>query len=237
MASVRGMGVAVMISWCGRRPCLSPFSESLRRCCTPKRCCSSTMTSARAAKSMPSWNSAWVPTTTRTFPPAIASSALRRVRAVCEPDTRATVSPSGANQSCRVRQCCSASSSVGAIRAACRPLPAARAAAAAATTVLPQPTSPCSSRTIGTPVARSSCASRSARDWARVRANGSASRNRRDSPAPSASAQAGSVFSARFLSLSVRWCASSSSNASRRCAGWRPAASSASCASRGGRCR
>ena len=48
-----------------------------------------------------------------------------------------------------MRQCCSASSSVGAISAAWPPLPTARAAAAAATTVLPQPTSPCTSRTMG----------------------------------------------------------------------------------------
>src|SRR5205807_1682929 len=81
MARVRGMGVAVMISWCGTRPSFCPFSESLRRCCTPKRCCSSTMTSARRANSMPSWKSACVPITTRTSPEAIASSALRRVRA------------------------------------------------------------------------------------------------------------------------------------------------------------
>ncbi len=37
-----------------------------------------------------------------------------------------------------------------------------------------------------------------------------------------------------FISFKPRWCASSSSNANRRCAGCRPAASSTSCASRGG---
>ena len=39
---------------------------------------------------MPSWNSACVPTTMRTSPEAIASSALLRVRAGCEPDSSAT---------------------------------------------------------------------------------------------------------------------------------------------------
>ena len=97
-----------MISWCGRRPAWRPFSESLRRCCTPKRCCSSTMTSASPANSMPSWKSAWVPTTTRTSPAAIAASALRRVRAGTLPDSSATVSPSGANHAWKLRQCCSA---------------------------------------------------------------------------------------------------------------------------------
>ncbi len=46
--------------------------------------------------------------------------------------------------------CCHASSSVGAINADCMPLRDANTIAAAATSVLPLPTSPCSSRFIGT---------------------------------------------------------------------------------------
>ena len=102
MASVRGIGVAVMISWCGMRPCFSPFCASFRRCCTPKRCCSSTMTSPRRANSIPSWKSACVPTTMRTSPAARAASALRRVRALCEPESSATVSPSGCEPGAQV---------------------------------------------------------------------------------------------------------------------------------------
>ena len=49
----------------------------------------------------------------------------------------------GRNQRSKFLACCSASSSVGAMSATCNPQPTARAAAAAATTVLPQPTSPC----------------------------------------------------------------------------------------------
>ena len=40
MDRVRGIGVAVITSWCG----CSPFSVRRRRWCTPKRCCSSTTT-------------------------------------------------------------------------------------------------------------------------------------------------------------------------------------------------
>src|SRR6185312_12939531 len=74
----------------------------------------------------------------RTSPAAIASSALLRTLAGCEPDTIATGRCSGWNHWQKFRQCCSASSSVGAMSTACMPEPAARAAAAAATIVLPQ---------------------------------------------------------------------------------------------------
>ena len=46
-----------------------------------------------------------------------------------------------------VARCCRARISVGAISAACRPASITVAAASSATTVLPEPTSPCSSRT------------------------------------------------------------------------------------------
>ena len=49
----------------------------------------------------------------------------------------------------KFRACCSASSSVGAMTPACAPCSTARRAASAATTVLPEPTSPCTSRIIG----------------------------------------------------------------------------------------
>src|SRR5882672_9224159 len=80
MASVRGMGVAVMISWCGSFPW--PFCRSCRRCCTPKRCCSSMIASAREANFMLSWNSACVPTIIRACPAAMAASAARQARMI-----------------------------------------------------------------------------------------------------------------------------------------------------------
>ena len=62
IATVRGIGVAVMTSVCGVRS-IGAISRSLSRCRTPKRCCSSTITKPRSANSTPSWISACVPTT------------------------------------------------------------------------------------------------------------------------------------------------------------------------------
>ena len=160
-------GVAVMINWCGSLPPCAPLSRNDRRWCTPKRCCSSTMTRPSLSNSIDSWNSACVPTTSLISPLTTASSALRRARAGSDPVTSATGMSSARNQRSKFLACCSASSSVGAMSAACNPLPTARAAAAAATTVLPQPTSPCTSRTMGWSAARSPSTSASARDCAR----------------------------------------------------------------------
>ena len=103
IASVRGIGVAVMISWCGTRPCLLPLllqpqallhaeavllvdddeREVLRTRCPPG--------TARACRPR-----------CAPRPRRSSASALRRVRAGCDPDSSATVSPSGANQSLEV---------------------------------------------------------------------------------------------------------------------------------------
>ncbi len=74
--SVRGMGVAVMMSRSGCGP--SAFSRRLTRWCTPKRCCSSTTARPRRAKRTPSWMRAWVPTTTSTVPSAVEASTPAR---------------------------------------------------------------------------------------------------------------------------------------------------------------
>ena len=121
-----------------------------------------------------------------------------RVRALCDPVSRLTRTPSGSNQADSVRACCSASSSVGAMKAAWAPLPIARAAAAAAMTVLPQPTSPWTSRAIGAclpdrdrPRAARAAAHRSA-GTAATRAAGPRGRGRAQRPrgiAPRASPQ------------------------------------------------
>ena len=191
MASVRGIGVAVMISWCGSRPACAPFSESRSRCCTPKRCCSSTMTSARRANSMPSWNSACVPTTRRISPAAIAASALRRVRAGWPPDSSATGLAERGEPVAEVAPVL-LGEQLGR-RHERRLRTAARGArrGQAATTVLPQPTSPCSSRTIGTLPARSRSASPSTRACAAVSVNGSDARSRRARAASSGQRRGG----------------------------------------------
>ena len=61
-----------------------------------------------------------------------------------------TVTGNGANRSRNVRRCCSASSVVGTSTATCLPLMTALHAARTATSVLPNPTSPQSSRSMGT---------------------------------------------------------------------------------------
>jgi hypothetical protein len=57
--------------------------------------------------------------------------------------------PSGSSHCTSLRKCCSARISVGAISAHCQPASDGHAAASAATTVLPEPTSPCSRRCMG----------------------------------------------------------------------------------------
>ena len=72
IATVRGIGVAVITSTCGGAPALA-FSAA--RCSTPKRCCSSTTTSPRSANCTCSSSRAWVPITMPASPPAASASA------------------------------------------------------------------------------------------------------------------------------------------------------------------
>ena len=99
-------------------------------------------------------------------PEAASSSASLRAAAPSEPVSRATVvacscppsmSPAARSPSMRVieRWCCWARTSVGASRAAWPPESTTRSIARSATTVLPEATSPCSSRCIGWSAARS----------------------------------------------------------------------------------
>ncbi|MNL34950.1 hypothetical protein D3C87_1569480 [compost metagenome] len=116
MASVRGIGVAVMINWCGHMRPPTPFCRNASLCCTPKRCCSSMITSARFLNCTSSWNNAWVPTTIG-VPLAICSSAATRFLPLSLPASHATSMPSGSSQRLKVMKCCSARISVGAISA------------------------------------------------------------------------------------------------------------------------
>ena len=80
------------------------------------------------------------------------------------------------------RWCCWASTSVGASSAACPPESTTWSIARSATTVLPEPTSPCSSRCIGWPWPSSSAISSPTLRWPSVSANGSRSSNRSRMP-------------------------------------------------------
>ncbi len=87
IATVRGMGVAVITSTCGGSAALSVRAA---RCSTPKRCCSSTTTSPRSANETVSSSRAWVPTTMPASPLAIRSSGSRRWVLVIDPVSSST---------------------------------------------------------------------------------------------------------------------------------------------------
>ena len=142
-------------------------------CSTPKRCCSSVMTRPRRRKATPWERRAWVPTTKGSSPDARAARTFRFSFAFMEPVRRPTGMPAGASMAARVLQCCSAKISVGAIMAHCQPDRTASQAQPAATAVLPEPTSPWTSRFMGRERAKSAAASSRARRWAPVRVKGS----------------------------------------------------------------
>ena len=96
----------------------------------------------------------------------------------------ATVTGSPAKRAEKVRKCCRESKVVGTTTATCEPDIAVTKAARSATSVLPKPTSPQISRSIGRPDARSSRTSAIARDWSSVSTKGKRAQN--SSHAPSA---------------------------------------------------
>jgi hypothetical protein len=194
MASVRGIGVADIISMCGRaaepplRPASPPglscagrsASSSCRagqRCSTPKRCCSSITASASAVNCTWSWITAWVPITSAASPLATSSSISARSFLRWLPVSHATRRPrgasSGSSQPISLRKVL-LRQDLG--RRHQRALPARvdrDAAASAATMVLPEPTSPCSSRCMGGSRARLAAISSLTRRCAPVSWNGS----------------------------------------------------------------
>ena len=87
-------------------------------------------------------------------------------------------------------KCCSASVSVGAISAAWPPDSTARSIAYSATTVLPEPTSPISSRCIGRSRSSSASIVSIAFCWSPVGANGSESASQRAVSSPGGSSGA-----------------------------------------------
>ena len=214
-ASVRGIGVAVITSTSG---CM-PLRRSVARWITPKRCCSSMIAKPSCLKRTVSCTSAWVPTASCALPSASRAHASRRSFAPVVPVSRTGSKRDGANSRAIFRKCCSASSSVGAMKAACNPFSIATSAARSATMVLPDPTSPCSSRFIGCVRRRSSTISFNACRWWPVRRNGSTSRAARRMRSSTAI-----VCGLRSVSVSRRfnarpsWNTKNSSKISRSCA-------------------
>ena len=123
--------------------------SSARRWLTPKRCCSSTTATASRSNSTASSISAWVPTSSFSSPLRELAEQVGAAAAGREPVSSAACTSSPGISFCSVAKCCSASVSVGAISAAWPPDSTARSIAYSATTVLPEPTSPISSRCIG----------------------------------------------------------------------------------------
>ena len=164
------MGVADIRSRCG----CAPFSSSAARCATPKRCCSSAITRPRSAKTVVSVSSAWVPITTSASPAAMRTRRARFCAGVMEPVSNAQRTPRGARSGSSRSKCCRARISVGARSAVWRPFFAVQKAAAAATMVLPLPTSPCTRRLMGRPARKSVRISSIARRCAPVSSKGSA---------------------------------------------------------------
>ena len=216
------------------RPCRAASA----RCCTPNRCCSSMITSAE-----PRERDAFLRTARacRSTTSQLAGREQRRARCARAraASTRSAARRDGrarSSQRAKLAACCSASSSVGAITAVCLPAPRPRSAASAATTVLPEPTSPCSSRCIGCGSARSARISANARCCARGERERQRGPKTRELLARLGNGHERSLRIASAEALSDNRCATSSSTAIRRCAGWWPVASSAVAASCGGRC-
>ena len=82
MATVRGIGVAVMTNKCGG---VTAFPLRASRCSTPKRCCSSTTIKPKSLNSTLSPSSACVPITIPAAPDAACASASLRDAALCDP--------------------------------------------------------------------------------------------------------------------------------------------------------
>ena len=132
---------------------------SAERCMTPKRCCSSVMTSPRPGYSTFSVNSACVPTR-RSISCRCSASRMAFFSPVrMEPVSRHTRRPKGERSFVSVWACCCARISVGAIKADTAPFFAQHQISAAATSVFPEPTSPCTSLFIALPEVKSFSAS------------------------------------------------------------------------------
>ena len=168
ISRVRGMGVADMESTSTLVRIV--FSASL--CSTPKRCSSSTITSPRSLNWTSLESSRWVPITTSTEPSAIPSRVSLDSLAFWNRDSGLTRTGKPANRSVKVSVCWRASSVVGTRTATCLPSCTALNAARTATSVLPKPTSPEISRSMGTAASMSCFTSLMVVSWSGVSMNG-----------------------------------------------------------------
>ena len=164
MLSVRGMGVAVIARWSTWTAIRFNFSLAD----TPKRCSSSTTSRPRSRKPTSFDSNRWVPITMSTVPLRSPATTCFCCFGVRNRDSSSTSTGNGSNLDSKTRKCCAASTVVGARTATCLPSIAALNAALSATSVLPNPTSPASSRSIGADASMSAKTSRMARAWSAV---------------------------------------------------------------------
>ncbi len=195
---VRGIGVAVSVSTC--TSALIDFSRSLWE--TPKCCSSSTISRPSSVNVIDFASSAWVPTTMLMEPSAMPLRTSLASLAVTMRESCATLTGSPWKRAEKVRKCWRASSVVGTTTATCVPAMAATKAARNATSVLPKPTSPQISRSIGRPEAMSSSTSAMARAWSSVSANGKRAQNSSKLPSAGAMISASRTFRAAAMRIS-----------------------------------
>ena len=208
-ARLRGIGVAVITSMSGGAS--RPLPASSSRWVTPNRCCSSITARRRSWNDTSRWNTAWVPTRTCVVPAARSRRIAARSSPLSRPVSAAILTPASAASGVSAARCWRARISVGAIRTPCPPASAAISSAMNATSVLPAPTSPCSSRFIRWAAPISAAISSTARFCAPVGGQGRPARTRpRSAPSPIV-ARPGARRRSRRTSASVIWWASSSS--------------------------
>ena len=175
ISSVRGIGVAVIVSTSTlARNC---FSRSLWA--TPNRCSSSTTSRPRSLNAMSLPSSRCVPITTSTLPSLAACTVSACWAGLTNRLSILTVTGKGANRSLKVMKCCSASRVVGTSTATCLPSITALKAARTAISVLPKPTSPQISRSMGLASSMSAFTSSIAVTWSEVSSWGNASSSSR----------------------------------------------------------
>ena len=153
-------------------------------------------------------------------PAARRATTSRRFRPVVAPVMSSTRKRDFSRSVRRLRKCCSARISVGAMNATCRPFSIATSAANSATIVLPAPTSPCSSRFIGVARCMSSTISFNAVRCPSVSLNGRMLRaDSRIRSSTWITRGFDSRTAARLRSINPSWNRKNSSKMSRTCAG------------------
>jgi transcription-repair coupling factor (superfamily II helicase) len=125
----------------------------------------SMITSPRRLNFTSPWMSLWVPMTISTRPSARPSSTALVSLALRKRDRDSIRKGQSAKRSLKFWECCWASRVVGTSTATCCPLLAATKAARMATSVLPKPTSPHTTRSMGRGEAMSSSTASMARAW------------------------------------------------------------------------